>query len=122
MAFKEILKTLVDRVDGAEGAVMADYDGEPVAEALGVGSSFDRYGIQLLGAQIRATLHRWEDLHERIQAHKPRTLTIRAQERTLLIYILNDRYFVLLAVRNSYGLSTAEHDLEVSGEQIALEM
>ena len=122
MSFNEILNGLIQQVKGAEAAVLSDYDGEPVAEAIAKGTHFDRYTIQLLGAQLRAPLNYFEKIHRDVQLDHPRSISIKAQERSILIWLLSDRYFVLLSVRNGYGTAQAEFQLKKTADLILQEM
>ena len=113
MVFQSLLSQLVSSVEGAEGAVVVAFDGEPVAEALGSILAMDRYGIQLLGAQLRVALSRLESFHERSRIPAPASISVRTNERTIFVSALAQGYFVMLSVKNGLGVAGAEERLRL---------
>src|SRR5437764_15137409 len=107
-AFGEILKTMVDRVPGAIGAVFSDWEGEPVDQFAHI----PPLDIQLVGAHWGVV---WSQATRRLQQHQlgaVEELLIEGERAIVLVRLVTEGYFVVLATKRDVHLATALRELE----------
>jgi predicted regulator of Ras-like GTPase activity (Roadblock/LC7/MglB family) len=112
MPFKPLLEQMIHNIVGAEGAILAAYDGEPVVEVLPNNQfQMERYDLQLMAAQLGTVLGRINQMHVHHHIQPLELLIIREDRRTIYLSLLDNQYYVLLSVRKGIGLMHAEHYL-----------
>lgn len=103
MSFKSLLRQLVVSVPGAQGAVLADWEGEAV-DQVGL---LDDYELKIIGAHKGVILHNMRDVVARLgddQLSEIVITTTRAQ--TLVLPVTND-YFLVLTLDRTDSLGRA---------------
>jgi predicted regulator of Ras-like GTPase activity (Roadblock/LC7/MglB family) len=114
-AFGAILKSIVERVPGAIGAVFADWDGEPVDQFAHI----PPLEIQIVGAHWGIVWHQaTQRLSSRFGAIEE--LLIEGERAIVLVRAVTPQYFVVLAIKREAHLGTARREL-VRGAQTLLE-
>ena len=122
MGFQALLEAFLSDIEGAQGAIVVAFDGEPVAQVVAKGSAVSVYDLQLLGAQMRVTLATLQRTHQRMQCDPPLGITLRLENRSFFVWPLIDDYFVLLAVSNGFGVVGAEHKVESIAQRLLSQM
>lgn len=97
MPFKALLNTLIERVPGAQGAIIADWEGEAVDHA-GV---MDDYDLKVIGAHKGVVLHNMRDVADRLGNDDLREIVITTDKaQTLIMPVTKDYYLVLTLDRS----------------------
>jgi len=95
--FKTLLKTLVERVPGAQGAIIADWEGEAV-DQVGI---MDDYDLKIMGAHKGVILHNMREVVDRLGDDDLREIVITTrQAQTLILPVTKDYYLVLTLDRS----------------------
>lgn len=114
-AFVAILDDLIGRIPGARSAILVDYDGE----AVDYGGQGDPFDIKVGGAHWRIILG---DLRPLIPTlGEPRTLLVRAEQRSFVIHALHDGYALVVTLTRRAGFTGSSRALEVCARAIGLE-
>jgi predicted regulator of Ras-like GTPase activity (Roadblock/LC7/MglB family) len=97
MPFKMLLNALVERVPGAQGAIIADWEGESVDHV----GAMDDYDLKVIGAHKGVILHNMRDVVDRLGDGDLREIVITTrQTQTLILPVTNDYYLVLTMDRS----------------------
>ena len=107
-SFGEILEGIVRRVPGAVGAVFADWEGEPVDQFAHIAP----IDIQLVGAHWGVV---WSQATRRLSQHNlgaVEELLIEGERAIVLVRLVTEGYFVVLATKRDVHLATALRELE----------
>lgn len=97
MPFKALLKNLVERVPGAQGAIIADWEGEAV-DQVGI---MDDYELKVIGAHKGVILHNMREVVDRLGDDDLREIIITThQAQTLILPVTKDYYLVLTLDRS----------------------
>ncbi len=96
MPFKTLLKTLVERVPGAQGAIIADWEGESV-EHVG---TMDDYDLKVIGAHKGVILQNMRDVVDRLGDDLKEIVITTRQAQTLIMPVTEDYYLVLTLDRS----------------------
>lgn len=92
MPFKKLLQALVERVPGAQGAILADWEGESVDHV----GQMDGYELKVIGAHKGVVLHNLRQVIDRLGNDDLREIVITTrQAQTLIIPVTKDYYLVL---------------------------
>jgi predicted regulator of Ras-like GTPase activity (Roadblock/LC7/MglB family) len=92
--FKEAIRDVVEGTDGAIAGILMDFEGIPV-ETYAKGGAVD---INAVGAEYSVILKSIQRATESLEAGGPREVAIQSEKGTTIIRILNDEYFVALAI------------------------
>ena len=117
-AFGQILEDMVKRVPGAVGAVFSDWEGEPVDQFAHIPA----LDIQLVGAHWGVV---WSQATERLGAHAlgaVEELLIEGDRAIVLVRLVSEGYFVVLATKRDAHLATARRELERGARTLLGEM
>lgn len=96
MPFKTLLKTLVERVPGAQGAIIADWEGESV-EHVGI---MDDYDLKVIGAHKGVILQNMREVVDRLGDDLKEIVITTRQAQTLVMPVTEDYYLVLTIDRS----------------------
>lgn len=96
MPFKTLLKTLVERVPGAQGAIIADWEGESV-EHVGI---MDDYDLKVIGAHKGVILQNMREVVDRLGDDLKEIVITTRQAQTLIMPVTEDYYLVLTLDRS----------------------
>jgi len=95
--FKNLLSSLVERVPGAQGAIIADWEGEAV-DQVGI---MDDYDLKVIGAHKGVVLHNMREVVDRLGDDDLREIVITTnQTQTLIMPVTKDYYLVLTLDRS----------------------
>lgn len=97
MPFKTLLNSLVERVPGAQGAILADWEGESV-EQVGI---MDDYDLKVIGAHKGVILHNMREVVDRLGNDELKEIVVTTkQAQTLILPVTKDYYLVLTLDRS----------------------
>ena len=97
MPFKPLLNALIERVPGAQGAIVADWEGEAV-DQVGI---MDDYDLKVIGAYKGIILHSMRDVVDRLGNDELKEIIITTkQAQTLVLPVTKDYYLVLTLDRS----------------------
>jgi predicted regulator of Ras-like GTPase activity (Roadblock/LC7/MglB family) len=103
MAFKRLLAQLMVSVPGAQGAIMADWEGEAV-DQVGL---MDDYDLQVMGAHKGVILQNLCKIVSHLGSDRPSEIVITTtRAQTLILPVTND-YFLMLTLDRSGALGRA---------------
>ncbi len=114
--FDETLKSIVDRTDGAVGALIMGLDGIPVARIDKPDVGFD---IDVIAAEFTALIRKVLRSAEDVAVGPLHELIVTAEQHTFLIKPITAEYFLVLALRESRGVGRARFELRKA--QLVLE-
>lgn len=96
MPFKSVLMELVNSVPGANGAIIADWEGEAVDQV----GTMDAYDLRLVGAHKGIILGNLRAMLNRIGNDDLQELIISTRDtQTLVVPITSDYFLVLIGCR-----------------------
>lgn len=100
--FKEALRELVDGTDGGVAGLLMGYDGIPVDSFTRDDSELD---VQTVGMELSQSLKEIRRATEQLDAGGTREVAIQAERLLTIVRMLNDEYFVALAMKpdGNYG-------------------
>ena len=97
MPFKALLNALVERVPGAQGAIIADWEGESV-DHVGI---MDDYDLKVIGAHKGVILHNMREVVDRLGNDDLREIVVTTrQTQTLILPVTKEYYLVLILDRS----------------------
>jgi predicted regulator of Ras-like GTPase activity (Roadblock/LC7/MglB family) len=117
-AFADILKSIVERVPGALGAIFADWEGEMVDQFAHI----PPIDIQLVGAHWGVVLNATSRSLAPSGFGAVQELLIEGERGLVLIRSVTDRYYVVLAAKSEAHLATARRELERGAATLLGEM
>jgi len=95
--FKSLLNLLVESVPGAQGAIVADWEGEAV-DQVGI---MDDYDLKVIGAHKGVILHNMREVVDRLGDDQLEEIVITTrQAQTLILPVTKDYYLVLTLDRS----------------------
>lgn len=102
--FRELLTEIVSGTDGAIGAVLMGTDGLTVDQAVAQPAQGD---VEALAMELSVVLREVRKAAQQIEAGIPEEVMIRGAALTALVRVLNDEYFVALALRPTASVGKA---------------
>jgi len=95
--FKSLLNSLIERVPGAQGAIIADWEGEAV-DHVGI---MDDYDLKVIGAHKGVILQNMREVVDRLGNDELKEIIITTnQGQTLVLPVTKDYYLVLTLDRS----------------------
>jgi predicted regulator of Ras-like GTPase activity (Roadblock/LC7/MglB family) len=101
--FKALLNSLVERVPGAQGAIIADWEGEAV-EQVGL---MDDYDLKVIGAHKGVILHNMREVVDRLGNDELKEIVVTTKEAQTLILPVTKEYYLVLTLDRSDMLGRA---------------
>lgn len=118
MPFKRILGSVVDRVPGAVGAILADWEGEAVDQV----AKMDDYELKVIGAHKGIILDRLRALAPKLNGNRPDEIVITSEKARSVVLPVNDDYFVVLFLDRDSCASQASYYLQRCREELRREI
>jgi predicted regulator of Ras-like GTPase activity (Roadblock/LC7/MglB family) len=109
MSFREILKRVVSEVDGALGAVLMGYDGISIDDYIREGLSDD---IQLLAVEYTSIIKEVRRAVDVLKTGQMEELSLATDQSRIVIRIVNEDFFVLLALSYDGNFGKARYLLK----------
>ena len=111
MPFKGILKDLVDRVKGAQGAILLDWEGEAVDHYAVI----SEYDIKFIGAHMGILLYNLNKrLSEELGDDDIKGVTIDLGKKRFAIYPVDKDYFAVLVLSPEAVSGLVRHEIEAT--------
>ena len=117
--FRESLQKMVERIDGGVAGILMGFDG----------ISVDAYGkkdantdIQTVGMELAHVISQVRRAAELLEVGALREVTVRADNLIVILHVLNDEYFVAIAVRPEASFGKARYVLRMLVPQIQSEL
>jgi predicted regulator of Ras-like GTPase activity (Roadblock/LC7/MglB family) len=92
MPLRTLLKELVERTAGAQGAILADWEGEAVEHF----SRMDDYQLKVVGAHKGLILDGFRRVTSRLGGAEPQEIVINTDKSQTLVLPVNGEYFLVL--------------------------
>ncbi|MDT8442428.1 MAG: roadblock/LC7 domain-containing protein [Desulfuromonadales bacterium] len=104
MPFKQMLAAMLARIPGAQGAIIADWEGEAVDQA----GTLDEYDLKILGAHQCVILNNLQQVVERLgEDDQLKEVVITTERGQILILPVTRDYFLVLALHRNDMLGKA---------------
>lgn len=103
MSFKVPLQEMLDRIPGAQGAILVDWEGEAV-DQVGV---MDEYDLKLVGAYKGVILTNLRNVASRVSDDQLQEIVITTEHAQLIVLPVTLEYFLALAIDRSDVLGRA---------------
>lgn len=103
MPFKPLLNALIERVPGAQGAIVADWEGEAV-DHVGI---MDDYDLKVIGAHKGVILHSMRDVVDRLGNDELKEIVITTKHAQTLVLPVTKEYYLVLTLDRSDMLGRA---------------
>lgn len=103
MPFKTLLNSLVERVPGAQGAIIADWEGEAI-EQSGI---MDDYDLKVIGAYKGVILHNMREVVDRLGNDELKEIVVTTKQAQILILPVTKDYYLVLTLDRSDMLGRA---------------
>lgn len=103
MPFKKLLTELIERVPGAQGAIIADWEGEAVDQVARI----DDYELKVIGAHKGVILNNLREVVRRLDGGNLEELVIVTEMTQTLVLPLTEEYFLVLSLGRGEDLGRA---------------
>jgi predicted regulator of Ras-like GTPase activity (Roadblock/LC7/MglB family) len=103
MPFKKILGRLVESVPGANGAILADWEGEAVDQV----ARMDDYELKVIGAHKGVILTNLRDVVRRLEGSDLKEIVVTSARMQIVIMPVTPEYFLVLTLDRSDAFGRA---------------
>jgi predicted regulator of Ras-like GTPase activity (Roadblock/LC7/MglB family) len=118
--FKELLKEVVDGVDGGLATLIMDLEGITLDSYAKPGSG--DFDIQTIGAEYSVILKSIQKAAAMLESGEPQEITIQAGKVTTLVRVVTPTYFVAFTLATDANLGKARYLLRVKAPVLAKEL
>jgi predicted regulator of Ras-like GTPase activity (Roadblock/LC7/MglB family) len=113
--FKDLLQEVVENTHGAVAGLLMGFDGIMVDSYAGEDIGLN---VETIGMEYSAVLNQIKQAAEMLDIGKAREVAVQAETLTTVIRLLNDEYFVALAMLPSGNIGKARYLLRTNAEKI----
>jgi predicted regulator of Ras-like GTPase activity (Roadblock/LC7/MglB family) len=117
--FKEALKVVVDGTDGGIAGLLMDFEGIPVESYTREGQNFD---IESVGAEVSVVIKAIQRANEMLEVGDTREVAFQSEKLVTLIRVINDTYFVAIAIQPEGNFGKGRYLLRVMAPKLAEEL
>lgn len=117
--FHEVLADVIDRTEGSLAALVMGFDGISVESYLRDGEALE---IETVGMEFSVILKDIRNAAEMIDAGSAREVTIQGERLTTVIRLLNDEYFVAVALKPGGNFGKARFLLRSHAPKLSAEL
>ena len=117
--FKEALQSAVDGTDGGLAGLLMDFEGIPVETYSKDGAGFD---IESVGAEVSVVVKAIQRASEMLDAGTTHEVAFRSDKLVTLIRVINETYFVAMALSPEGNLGKGRYLLRVLAPRLADEL
>jgi predicted regulator of Ras-like GTPase activity (Roadblock/LC7/MglB family) len=94
--FKSILREVVENADGAIASILMGFDGITVESFANEGSGVD---METVGSEYSQVLQQVKQAAQMLEIGNANEVAVQAEHMTTLIRLINDEYFVAVAMK-----------------------
>jgi predicted regulator of Ras-like GTPase activity (Roadblock/LC7/MglB family) len=124
--FRESLQRMVDRLAGGVAGILMGFDGISVEsytkDGLDGPDGKNGLDIQIVGMELAHAVVQMRKATEHLDVGPLRELTLKANNLVVLIYLLNDEYFVAYALKPEASFGKARYLMKLLVPQIQAEL
>lgn len=117
--FKDALRDVVERTEGGIAGLLMGFDGIPVEQYLKSGAALD---VESVGMEYSVILTQISKAAEQLDSGSAREVSIKADQQTTLIRLLNDEYFVAVTLAPHGNLGKARFLLRMLAPRLQEEL
>jgi predicted regulator of Ras-like GTPase activity (Roadblock/LC7/MglB family) len=117
--FKEALQSVVDGTDGGLAGLLMDFEGIPVETYSKPNAVFD---IESVGAEVSVVVKAIQRASEMLDAGETREVAFRSDRLVTLIRVINETYFVAVALSPEGNLGKGRYLLRIVAPKLAEEL
>lgn len=119
--FQEVLKDVVDRTEGGIAGLVMGFDGITVDSYVDPDAQ-SAFEVETVGMEYSVILKEIRKAAEMLDAGSAREVAIQAERLTTVIRLINDEYFVALAMRPEGNFGKARFLLRTSASKLAADL
>ena len=119
--FQEVLKDVVDRTEGGIASVVMGFDGITVDSYVRSESGVE-IQVETIGMEYSVILKEIRKAAELLDAGRAREVAIQAERMTTVIRLINDEYFVALALKPDGNYGKARYLLRTGASRLAQDL
>jgi predicted regulator of Ras-like GTPase activity (Roadblock/LC7/MglB family) len=113
--FQNVLKDIVENTDGAVASVLMGFDGITV-DSYVVDSS--ELNVETIGMEYTVALSQIRQAAELLEMGTAREVAVQAENMTTVMRLLNDEYFIALAILPSGNFGKGRFLLRTHAQQL----
>jgi predicted regulator of Ras-like GTPase activity (Roadblock/LC7/MglB family) len=113
--FQDILREVVENTDGAVAAILMGFDGITVDSYVGSATGVD---METVGSEYSQVLTQIKQAAQMLEMGNAREVAVQAESMTTLMRLLNDEYFVALALQPTGNLGKARYLLRTQSSKL----
>jgi predicted regulator of Ras-like GTPase activity (Roadblock/LC7/MglB family) len=113
--FKDVLKEVVEGTEGGVAGLVMGFDGIPIDHYLRDDAALD---VETIGAEYSNILKDIRKAAEMLDAGVAREVAIQAERMTTVIRLLNNEYFVAVAIRPEGNFGKARYLLRTHASKL----
>ena len=113
--FKSILREVVENTDGAVASILMGFDGITVDSYVDDASGID---METVGSEYSQVLTQIRQAAQLLEMGSAREVAVQAENMTTLMRLLNDEYFVALAMQPTGNLGKARFLLRMQAAKL----
>ncbi len=117
--FKEALQRLVEGTDGGLASLLMDFEGIPLEAYSAEDTPFD---IEMVGAEVSVVVKAIQRASEMLDAGEAREVAFKSEKLVTLIRILNENYFLALAIEPDGNFGKGRYMLRTAAPALAAEL
>ncbi len=113
--FKEILREVVENTDGAVAGILMGFDGITVESYVGESAGVD---METVGGEYSQVLTQIKQASALLEMGNALEVAVQAETMTTLMRLLNDEYFVALAIQPTGNFGKARFLLRMQAGKL----
>lgn len=113
--FQDVLRELVERTDGAIASLLMGFDGITVDSYSRDPSALN---VETVGSEYSVVLGQIKQAATMLDLGSAQEVAVQAENMTTVIRLLNDEYFVAMALEPSGSLGKARYLLRVQSSKL----
>ena len=117
--FKEALERAVTATDGGIAGLLMDFEGIPLESYARDGAALD---IEVVGAEVSVVVKAIQRASEMLEAGQTSEVAFKSDKMTTLIRVINQTYFVAVAMEPDGNLGKSRFLLRVLAPKLAQEL
>ena len=119
--FREVLQEVVERTEGGVAGLLMGFDGIPVDSYIREGAEMG-VDMETIGMEYSVILKDIRKAAELLEAGPAAEISVQAEHLTTVIRVLNDEYFVAVALRPHGNFGKARFLLRTAGSKLLSEL